>query len=74
MARGSHQLKAGVDYWRPGGGGCLFYSYVSNESNIYRKTFDHRTSDPYNEYPDESGTILIGLRVLLIMTAIRRVL
>jgi YD repeat-containing protein len=37
------------------GGGTLcvrsiINSYVSNENNIYRKTFDHRTSDPYNEY------------------------
>ena len=50
------------------------YSYVSNESNIYRKTFDHRSGGAYNEYPDVSGMISIGLRVLLIMTAIRRVL
>jgi len=26
------------------------YSYVDDENNIYRKTFDHRSGDPYNEY------------------------
>ncbi|MBN1125490.1 MAG: hypothetical protein JXA82_10815 [Sedimentisphaerales bacterium] len=26
------------------------YSYVADENNIYRKTFDHRAGDPYNEY------------------------
>ncbi|HEV56267.1 MAG TPA: hypothetical protein ENN87_02065, partial [Phycisphaerales bacterium] len=26
------------------------YSYVEDENNIYRKTFDHRSGDPYNEY------------------------
>ena len=26
------------------------YSYVADENNIYRKTFDHRSGDPYNEY------------------------
>ncbi len=26
------------------------YTYVDYENNIYRKTFDHRSGDPYNEY------------------------
>jgi RHS repeat-associated protein len=26
------------------------YTYVADENNIYRKTFDHRSGDPYNEY------------------------
>ena len=26
------------------------YTYVANENNIYRKTFDHRTNDEYNQY------------------------
>jgi len=26
------------------------YTYVDDENNIYRKTFDHRTGDPYNQY------------------------
>jgi len=26
------------------------YTYVDNENNLYRKVFDHRTGDPYNEY------------------------
>jgi len=26
------------------------YSYAADENNIYRKTFDHRSGDPYNEY------------------------
>ncbi len=26
------------------------YTYVADENNIYRKVFDHRTGDPYNQY------------------------
>ncbi len=26
------------------------YTYAADENNIYRKTFDHRTNDPYNQY------------------------
>ncbi|MCD6380650.1 RHS repeat protein [bacterium] len=26
------------------------YDYVNNENNIWKKQFDHRDSDPYNEY------------------------
>ena len=37
------------------------YSYVSNESNIYRKTFDHRISDPYNEYSYDDLDRLTGV-------------
>ena len=37
------------------------YTYVTNENNIYRKTFDHRTSDPYNEYSYDDLDRLTGV-------------
>ena len=37
------------------------YSYVSNENNIYRKTFDHRSGDPYNEYSYDDLDRLTGV-------------
>ena len=33
------------------------YSYVSNESNIYRKTFDHCGGGAYNWYSDVLGRL-----------------
>ncbi len=53
-ARGGGEMLAGRTARLTTGGTpaayVLFdYSYVSNESNIYRKTFDHRSGDPYNE-------------------------
>ena len=36
-------------------------SYVANENNIYRKTFDHRSSDPYNEYSYDDLDRLVGV-------------
>ncbi len=26
------------------------YAYVTNENNIHKKSFDHRSGSPYNEY------------------------
>jgi len=37
------------------------YSYVDDENNIYRKTFDHRSGDPYNEYSYDDLDRLIGV-------------
>ena len=37
------------------------YTYVTNENNIYRKTFDHRTSDPYNEFAYDDIDRLTGV-------------
>jgi len=37
------------------------YSYVEDENNIYRKTFDHRSGDPYNEYSYDDLDRLTGV-------------
>ncbi|MBN1124404.1 MAG: hypothetical protein JXA82_05295 [Sedimentisphaerales bacterium] len=37
------------------------YSYVDDENNIYRKTFDHRSGDPYNQYSYDALDRLTGV-------------
>ena len=48
-----------IDY---GAGVVSFdYSYVADENNIYRKIFDHRSGDPYNEYGYDDLDRLTGV-------------
>ncbi len=44
------------------------YEYVANENNIYRKTFDHRTNDPYNQYTYDDLDRLIDVDYLVNVT------
>ncbi|MBN1816648.1 MAG: hypothetical protein JW828_04765, partial [Sedimentisphaerales bacterium] len=37
------------------------YSYVDDENNLYRKTFDHRSGSPYNQYSYDDLDRLTGV-------------